>query len=145
MINRICVAAQHSHLKLISYLAFLVFLPFLSGCLSMKATEAANKHTVEITLYNSADRIEKAAVIKDDQLCIFFEKDLTNSIQQSHFSLTIPLAQIQTNSQYHDNTINPTRGSVTFVPWENPPPATNAPNTGHLKLPAARFAQIGRY
>ena len=81
----------------------------------MKATQAANKQTVEITLYNSVDRIGNAAVTKDNQLCIFFEKDLTNSPEKSHFTLTIPLAQFQTNAQYHDVLINTNNHSVTFV------------------------------
>ena len=80
----------------------------------MKTTQAANRHTVEITLYNSVDRIENAAVTKDDQLCVFFEKDLTNSPQKSHFSLILPLVQIQTNAQYHDVAFN-SDGSITFV------------------------------
>ncbi|MGA3283454.1 MAG: hypothetical protein ABSD57_03205 [Verrucomicrobiota bacterium] len=102
-------------MKLIARLALVALLPSLSGCLSMKATQAANKHTVEITLYNSVDRIEKAAVTKDDQLCVFFEKDLTNSPQKSHFSLILPLAQIQTNAQYHDVIVSSDDNGATYV------------------------------
>ena len=84
--------------KLIAYLALVSLLPFLSGCFSFRVTQKANRHTVETRFYCSADKIEKAGINKDDQLCIFFEKDLTNSMR-NYFALTIPLKQIQTNVQ----------------------------------------------
>src|SRR5690349_12289597 len=84
-------------MTLTAHLVLVALLPLLSGCLSMKATDSANNHRVETTLYDSVDNIEKAAVTKDDQLCVLFEKDLTNSTR-GHFALMIPLGQIRTNA-----------------------------------------------
>lgn len=85
-------------MKFLTSFALIAFLPFLSGCFSMKATQAANKHIVQTTLYDSADAIEKAAITKDNQLCVFFVKFPTNS-KPSRFTLFIPLAQMRTNAQ----------------------------------------------
>lgn len=86
-------------MKLITQLALIAFLPFLSGCVTSRALDEAKKTTTK-SFYDSVSKVEKAVVTKDGQLCIFFEKDLTNSAQ-SHFTLIIPLAQIQTNAQVH--------------------------------------------
>src|SRR5690242_9472407 len=85
-------------MKLIAYVALFALPPFLSGCLSMKVTQAVDTHMVETRLYDSVDKIEKAGVTKDDQVWIFFEKDQTNSMPD-RFTLVIPLAQIRTNVQ----------------------------------------------
>jgi hypothetical protein len=92
------LAVHKLRMKKTAYLVLLAVPPFLSGCLSMTAIHAADRHTVVTALHDSVDRIEKAGVTKDGQLCIFFEKELTNSTQ-SRFMLVIPLAQIRTNAQ----------------------------------------------
>jgi hypothetical protein len=85
-------------MKKSAYLVLLAVSPYFSGCLSMNAIHAADRHIVVTALHDSVDRIEKAGVTKDDRLCIFFEKELTNATQ-SRFMLVIPLAQIRTNAQ----------------------------------------------
>jgi len=90
--------------KLIARFALIALLPLLSGCLSTGITQAANKHVVKTLLYDSVDRIEKAAITADDRLCVFFEKDFTNSVR-SRFTLLIPLEQIRTNSNVNGLTI----------------------------------------
>lgn len=63
----------------------------------MTVIHAANNRKVETRLYDSVDKIEKAGISKDDQLCVFFEKYSTDSTK-SHFAVVIPLSQIRTNA-----------------------------------------------
>ncbi len=87
-------------MKLMTRFALIALLPLLSGCLSTGIIQAANRHVVKTPLYDSVDRIEKAATTEDDQLCIFFEKDFTNS-NRSRFTLLIPLEQIRSDAKMH--------------------------------------------
>jgi hypothetical protein len=89
---------------------------------------------VETALYDSADKIEKAGVTKNNQLSIFFEKNLTNS-EQSHFSLVIPLAQFQTNAVYFE--MNLGLGGNSIFPWhtEKLPPSFKHATYWTLNVP----------
>jgi hypothetical protein len=84
-------------MKLIAHLALFTLLPFLSGCLTGGALQAAKRPTTK-TFYDSVSKVEKAGVTEDGRLYIFFEKDFTNSTS-SRFTLVVPLAEIQTNAQ----------------------------------------------
>jgi hypothetical protein len=84
-------------MKLAARVVLLALLPLLSGCLSTQVIQSAKIKTVLTPVYNSADKIENAAITKDGELCLFFEKHLTNSTQ-SHFTVVIPLEQIRTNA-----------------------------------------------
>jgi hypothetical protein len=123
-------------MKSTAHLVLFAILPFLPGCFSMKAIQAADEQVVEITLSNSARRIEKAAVTKDDQLCVFFENNLTNSSEKSRFSLTIPLAQIQTNAQFHDVAISPDDNGAMYAHTERSP---NRHTWWTLQVPGRRI------
>src|SRR5262249_28101631 len=57
------------------------------------------RHDVETRFYESADKIEKVGLTEDDQLCVFFERDSTNSTSTPRrFTLVIPRSKIRTEA-----------------------------------------------
>ena len=92
-------SAAFSRVKRIVHLLLLAFLPCLSGCLSMQAIQSADRRDVATYYYTAADKIEKAALTADDRLCVFFEKDSTNSTP-SRVNLVIPRSHIRTKIQH---------------------------------------------
>jgi len=83
-------------MKLITRVLPLAFLPFVSGCLTSSALKAVKTPTTQ-TLCDSAARVEKAAVVRDEQLHIYFYGGLDNLAQKGQLTLVIPLAQFRTN------------------------------------------------
>src|SRR5579871_5567254 len=65
-------------LNFVANLVLLSSLPFLSGCVTASMIQDANTPT-QTTLYNSAAKIDSAAITADNQLLIVFEKNPTNS------------------------------------------------------------------
>lgn len=104
-----------SIMKLIVRLVLLSLLPLVSGCFTCMEVYKAKGETSSISKFDLADRIEKAGITKDGQLCIFFEKDLTNSPKTSRFSLAIPLSLFQTNAHFHDELVSADHRSTTFI------------------------------
>lgn len=88
----------YSHLNSIVSLALFMCLPVLSGCITASAIQQANTSIVT-RRYASADRIAMAALTPDQQLCVFFEKDSTNAVGKSQFSLPVPLVLLSNNVQ----------------------------------------------
>jgi hypothetical protein len=88
--------SNHPLMKKIAHLLLFALLPLLSGCISMSAIHATHCHNVETRFYESADKIEKAALTKDDQLCLFFEQTSTNTNSTpGRFTLMIPRSEIR--------------------------------------------------
>jgi hypothetical protein len=106
-------------MRLFRHCWLLAILPFLSGCITSLTMDSANTRTFK-TLPDAVDRIEQASITRDNNLLIFIEARMTNSVQRGQYTLIVPLAGIQANTTRY------------------PSDSTNMINVGSLKLPRNR-------
>ncbi len=100
----------------------LAILPLLSGCITSLTVNSANTRTFK-TLPDAVDRIEQATITKDNNLLIFVEARMTNSVQRGEYTLVVPLTGIRASTNHY------------------PLDSTNVMVVGSLKLPRNRVLE----
>lgn len=87
-------------MRIVRLSLMLLTLPFLAGCLSMTAINSANYPGARV-VPDRIRHIERAGISKDNQLLILLVGSITNSPRNSHFTLTVPLSQIETRAEIY--------------------------------------------
>src|SRR5215469_1821280 len=85
-------------MKLIKIALIFSVLPFLTGCITSETIHMA-KTPVDIVYPDQVSHVEKAVISDDNQLVVFFEGSLSNSVRRSKFTLNIPLKDIGTRPE----------------------------------------------
>ena len=86
-------------MKILRLALLLSGLPLLPGCMTYQAIQSAKNPSARVV----PDRVnvEKAAVSRDNVLLIYLNGSMTNSPRNTHFTLAIPLEQIETHADVY--------------------------------------------
>jgi hypothetical protein len=85
-------------MKLVKIALIFSVLPFLTGCIT-SATIHMAKTPVDIVYPDRVSHVEKAVISNDNQLVIYFEGSLSNSVTLRKYTLNIPLKDIGTRPE----------------------------------------------